>query len=81
MKENGEVTGFRVWDSWIGVLLQKHLKNTAKGGNWIRSLLSGVEAEVLCLKAPKDPEPAECDSFNPRLLYSALSTRSRMAGV
>ena len=57
--ENGEATGFRIWNSWFGVYLLKDLKETAKTGDWIRRMLAGVEGEVCYLEAPEEPEEAD----------------------
>ena len=42
--ESGEVTGFQIRNSWLGLYEQKALKSVAKEGDWIRKMLSGVES-------------------------------------
>ena len=42
--ESGEVTGFRIWNSWLGLYEQKDLKSVTKVGDLIRRMLSGVES-------------------------------------
>ena len=66
--ESGDVTRFRIWNSWLGLFGQKALKSVAKEGDWIRNMLSGVEGEVLSLDVPEDPEPSDLiDSYTPYL--------------
>jgi hypothetical protein len=54
--ENEQATGFRIWNSWLGVYLLEDLKDAALSGDWIRRMLAEVEGEVWCLEAPEEPE-------------------------
>ena len=75
--ESGEVTGFRIWNSWLGLYEQKALKSVAKERDWIRKMLSGVEGEVLSLDVPEDPEPSDLIDPTPEVHYAGRVDGSR----
>jgi len=75
--ESGEVTGFRIWNSWLGLYEQKALKSVAKEGDWIKKMLSGVEGKVLSLDVPEDPEPSDLIDSTPEVHYAGRLDGSR----
>ena len=75
--ESGEVTGFRIWNSWLGLYVQKVLKSVAKEEDWIRRLRSGVEPEVVRLDVPEDSEPSDLIDSTPEVHYAGRVDGSR----